>query len=278
MKANKTLICLTAMAMVLGAGVLTTALPQTMPVEADGTTTTVDLYFGANGWSNLYVYTWNNNDTNVKSMGAWPGTKVTTNADLVNYMGLGLYKAQVKISTDDHVVFNAGVGGSQTPDFLIEAGHYYHYGDANPDGTGSGGDLDKGSGAQVVYDINAARAAVTAAAPILAGSICGISKATATTLVSEFDGLNATAQGYVNSATVYTYKYDDTANSTDVPFSNVVAQLRKTVAASPAIVAPFNTESVSDPMNAGTIIGIIMIGALAGLSVLFIIRKKKLGD
>jgi len=278
MKAKSSVLALAAMAMAFGTGILASGVSQAKPVKATQTTTAVDLYFGASGWSDLYVYTWKTGDNSVHSMGTWPGAKVTTNAAMVNYQGLGLYKVHISISTEDHVLFSVGSNVTQTPDLVIQAGHYYHYGDANADGAESGGDLDKGSGAQVVYDINAARGAVTANAPILAGSVCGITKGTATTLVSEFDALNDTAKGYVNSATVYTYQYDDTANSMNVPYSSVVAQLRRTVAASPAIVTPFSTDSVSDPFNAGTVIGIVMIAALGALSAIFIIRKKKLGD
>lgn len=237
------------------------------------------VYFGATGWTDVYAYSFGQSE----SLGAFPGTKVTTNADSVNFHDgtyQGLYRVPYyKDSGDSKIIFSNYDGTtkkSQTSNMKLVEGSYYWSG-ADADSTG---DADKGIAAGVVYDIAGALSAVEASGEIAAKSVCGITKSVATVLVNEYDALsaNTTAQGYIDAATVYTYNGSDKTTQADVTFSSLIAQLRKIASASPAITTPFDTDSVSDPMNAGTIIGIIMIGALAGLSVLFIIRKKKLGD
>jgi uncharacterized repeat protein (TIGR02543 family) len=179
------------------------------------------VYFSAPSWSECYVYTYGGSN----EFGAWPGTKVTEVTTGANYQGSGIYRVGYNSSfKDTKIIFNKGSGGNkgdvQTYDLTLAAGMFYKLSDQ------STGDADKGSGAQVVYDINAARRAVSASGSILAGSVCGISKAKAQTLIDEYDALNATAQGYVNSATDYVYNYSDTSKSVDVTVNYLVAELR----------------------------------------------------
>jgi hypothetical protein len=83
---------------------------------------------------------------------------------------------------------------------------------------------------------------VTASSPILEKSYCGISKATATSLLQEYDALNDTAKAYVASHnnTDYTYNYSNpSGDKVDVEFSAIIAQLRLIAAGSGAnYIAP----------------------------------------
>jgi len=186
------------------------------------------VYFSAPSWTNCYAYTFGGKE----ALGAFPGTQITTSTSGVNYQGSGVYRVLFyNDANDTHIIFNDGTGKTagtdKTADLTLTANTFYKLADA------STGDADRGAAAAVIYDINAARKAVTASSPILAESICGISKATATTLIDEYDGLNDTAKGYVDAATDYVYNYADTSKGVDVSFTAIIAQLRL-IAAKPA--------------------------------------------
>jgi hypothetical protein len=199
-----------------------------------------DVYFAVSGWSQAKIYTFGG-DTH---FGAWAGTAMSVTTG-VNFLGLGgLYKATIPAtSTDTKVVFNNGTGGSkgstQTNDLKLTGKTALYW---LSEGTDETGDLDKAYAAKVVFDINAARLAVTASSPILEKSYCGISKATATSLLQEYDALNDTAKAYVASHnnTDYTYNYSNpSGDKVDVEFSAIIAQLRLIAAGSGAnYIAP----------------------------------------
>jgi hypothetical protein len=229
------------------------------------------LYFRApTGWTACYVYTFGANE----GEGAWPGKAISA-SDGLNYQGSGIWKANYyKDSADTTVIFNDGkvsggiVGTNQTSNLTIADGYYYTLTDS------STGDLDKGSGAAVVYDINAARRAVAASGSIVVGSICGVDKATATTLVAEYDKLNTTAKGYVDAATDYTYNGTDTTTSADIPMTSIVAQLRKiSTSNSGGAVTLFNGNQ-----NHDSTVVIVMITAATAIFTagsLLLLKKKK---
>ena len=187
------------------------------------------VFFGGTSWANTFVYSFGGD----QEFGAWPGTKITTITDGVSYQGKYAVRKVVLAKNDSKIIFNDGTGGTkgttQTNDLKIVDKAYYWVDAAD----GSTGDADKGLAAAVVYDINAARKAVVASGDIKVASICGISKATATTLIDEYDGLNDTAKGYVDAATDYVYNYADTSKGVDVSFTAIIAQLRL-IAAKPA--------------------------------------------
>jgi hypothetical protein len=197
-----------------------------------------DVYFTASGWSNCYVYTYGGNPKEV--FGAWPGTKVTAATTGVNFMGLGgLYKVTIPATcTDNMIIFNNN-SGTQTGNLSLATGKTALF--TSSDGSGTG-DLDRAYAAKVVFDINAARVSVTAGGSILAGSYCGVSKATATSLLQEYDALNDTAKAYVayHNNTDYTYNYSNpSGDKVDVEFSAIIAQLRLIAAGSGAnYIAP----------------------------------------
>jgi hypothetical protein len=95
------------------------------------------------------------------------------------------------------------------------------------------------------------------------------------TLINEYDALNATAQGYVNVATDYTYDYTDATHATkvNVTVNYMVAQLR-VIAASGS-----GTASIADTIheNSGLYItlGVLAAGLTAAGAMIFIVKKRK---
>jgi uncharacterized repeat protein (TIGR02543 family) len=230
------------------------------------------VYFSAPTWEKCYAYTFKNG--NAGQLGAWPGTQVTEVTDGVNYEGSGIYRVGYNSTVGDTgIVFNKGAGGTQgtdqTYDLTLTAGMFYKLADQ------STGDADRGAGAAVVYDINTARRAVAASGSIAVSSLCGVSKAKAQTLINEYDALNATAQGYVNVATDYTYDYTDATHATkvNVTVNYMVAQLR-VIAASGS-----GTASIADTIheNSGLYItlGVLAAGLTAAGAMIFIAKKRK---
>lgn len=226
------------------------------------------VYFSApSGWAACYAYTFGGK----QGLGAFPGTQMTMATDGVTYQGSGIYKVLFYgDSNDTQILFNKGtagtVGTDQTADLTLTANTFYKLADA------STGDADRGLAAAVVYDINAARRAVVASDPILVGSVCGISKATATSLVSEYDGLNSTAKGYVDAATDYVYNYADTTKKVNVAISDIVAQLRKIASAGSGAAVVKGT----DPNQAPIIIMVVSLGIVAVATAgLWLSRRKE---
>jgi hypothetical protein len=235
-----------------------------------------DVYFAfangnvpANVWSSLYVYTFGGNPK--EAFGAWPGTKVTDVTDGVSFQSQGgIYKINIPATCNDTgIIFNNN-SGTQTPN-LVLADHTVLY--WSTDTTGSG-DKNNGDAAAVVYHINAARRAVTASGKILVGSLCGISKATAQTLVDEYDALGSgsDAQGYVNASTDYVYNYQDTTKGVDVTVNYLVAELRLIAASGSGTASISNTITE----NNGLIITLAILGAGAvAAGAMFVFRKKR---
>jgi len=213
------------------------------------------VYFSApSGWTGCYAYTFGGK----QGLGAFPGTQTTLATHGAAYQGSGIYKVLFYGDANDtEIIFNNGTGGTkgttQTYDLSLTENMFYKLVDT------STGDADRGLGAAVVYDINAARKAVTASSPILAESICGISKATATTLVGEYDALNSTAKSYVDAATDYVYDYTDTSKSTTVSFTAIIAQLRLIAASSTSPAAGITLDNNTTPV----LVMVISLGVAA---------------
>jgi hypothetical protein len=235
-------------------------------------TTTAGLsyvYFSApSGWTSCYAYTFGG----TTQFGSWPGAKVSDVTDGVNYKGKdlasgsGIYRIGYLASANDTTIIFNNNSGNQTANLTLAAGTFYKLTDA------STGDAGSGAAAAVVYDLNVARRSVAASGGILAGSLCGISKAKATSLVAEYDNLDAAYKLYVDAATDYTYKYDDTSNKVDVSCYWMVQQLR-VIAASGS-----GTASISNTIaeNNGLIITLAILGAGAvAAGAMFVFRKKR---
>ena len=246
-----------------------------LTLYAKYTTLPIDsyVYFKAPAWTKCFAYLF---DAGAGQFGSWPGKQVTDVTDGVNYQGSGIYRVGYNSTVGDtKIIFNVGTGDkstetkTQTADLTLTSGSYYKIDDA------STGDADLGKGAAVVYDINAARRAVAASGSIAVSSLCGVSKANAQTLINEYDALNATAQGYVNSATDYTYDYTDSTHATkvNVTVNYMVAELR-VIAASGS-----GTASIADTIheNNGLYItlGVLAAGLTAAGAMIFISKKRK---
>jgi len=222
------------------------------------------VYFAAPTWENCYAYAYGGNN----GFGSWPGTKCTFVTDGVSYGGTGIYKVGYDgADNDTTIIFNDG-SFNQTADLVLAENVYYKPTDA------STGDLGHGLAAAVIFDINAARRAVTAHGSVLVASVCGIAKSKAVSLLAEYDGL-ATAEyrGYVDAATDFVYKYDDTANGTNVGFASIITQLRIIAAKVDAV----GTIDQDFQGNSSLLIAlsVIVTGLTAGGLMIGFTRKRK---
>lgn len=232
-------------------------------------TTEKYVYFSApSNWANCYAYTFGGKS----GLGAFPGTKITLATDGVNYQGSGIYKAAFYAdSNDTAILFNKGAGGTvgtdQTADLVLSENTFYKLSDS------STGDSDRGFAAAVVYDINAARRGVNASGSVLVASVCGISKATATTLLAEYDALNDVAKGYVNAATDFVYNSENPTNGVDVTFDHIIAELRQI--ANKTGGAPAAITGIGDSAWTPAWIALISLGIASVASAGLLIGRRK---
>lgn len=184
---------------------------------ASGTT---NVYFGASGWTDIFVYTFGTSET----LGSFPGTQTEATAAIanVNYNGKGLYKIAIPTGEggDTKVIFSNCIGGvkqTQTADLVLTEGAYYTSEDA-ADSTGS---TSLGSGASLVCQTVSTISGTTNV------SVCEVTKANATTLYESYQGLDSTAKAAVDVATLYTWKDANrvTEEKLNVSFASVFAQL-----------------------------------------------------
>jgi len=239
------------------------------------TSSPTTVYFTNTGWDNTYVYSFGGQN----QFGNWPGAQITTLTNGATLNGIGaVYKAELHSEYgDDHVIFNDGTGGTagvaQTNNMVVTADACYQLNDANE----ATGNIDLGSAAAVVYDINYYRCNVVASGSILEDSVCGIGKNDAASLIASYDALNATAKAYVDNSTDYTYNYQDTAGSAiDISYVDIIAQLRLL-----AVDGSSSSTILSGVVNSNpAIILAILFSTISavGIATYFIIRKKKALD
>ena len=239
------------------------------------TSSPTTVYFTNTGWDNAYVYSFGGQN----QFGNWPGAQITTLTNGATLNGIGaVYKAELHSEYgDDHVIFNDGTGGTagvaQTNNMVVTADACYQLNDANE----ATGNIDLGSAAAVVYDINYYRCNVVASGSILENSVCGIGKNDAASLIASYDALNATAKAYVDNSTDYTYNYQDTAGSAiDISYVDIIAQLRLL-----AVDGSSSSTILSGVVNSNpAIILAILFSTISavGIATYFIIRKKKALD
>jgi len=236
------------------------------------TSSPTTIYFTNSGWDNTYVYAFGDQS----QFGNWPGTLITTLTNGATLNGIGaVYKVELHSEYgDDHVIFNDGTGGTagvaQTNNMAVTDGACYQLNDANE----ATGNIDLGSAATLVYDINYYRCNVVASGSILKDSVCGIDKNDASSLIASYDALNATAKAYVNNSTDYTYNYQDTTGSAiDVSYVDIIGQLRLL-----AVDGSSSSTILSGVVNSNpAIILAILFSTISavGIAAYFIIRKKK---
>ncbi len=190
---------------------------EKMFVESSASVTTTTVYAQVKGWADTYIYAFDETTLAVKTepLGVWPGIPVasycTTDTNFSGSLG-GIAKITVPYSTLANtkiILSNNGV--SQSADQDLHDGYYYWK-------DGAMGDQDYGYAAAVVHKLNAAVVGVTDS------SVCNVSKATATALVTDYD--NCSSSGRVDISTMYTWSAtvgDSKANHT---YAEIVAQLR----------------------------------------------------
>ena len=204
---------------------------------------TKKVYFGASGWTDVYVYTFGTSET----CGAFPGTKMAATAAVtnVNFQSKGLYSYDVPFGTggDTNIIFSNYSGTTniaQTADLVLTDSVYY----ASDSAKDYAGSADLYNAANWVKTIARAVASATNA------SVCSISKEDATADVALYKGYSTDAQTAINGATLYTWKDINRVDTEklDVSFAAIYAQLDKisTALTSPAagVVLDNNTTPV----------------------------------
>lgn len=133
-------------------------------------------------------------------MGAFPGTKLVDAAvSGMNFDGKGLYSVSIPggVDADTKIIFSDYTGttkNTQTADYVLNASRYYATDTASP----YEGDAAKFAAADFVKTVVDKVDAATDA------SVCNVSQADASTLMTTYNGLSADAQTAVNGATLYT--------------------------------------------------------------------------
>jgi len=201
------------------------------------------VYFGASGWTDVYVYTFGTSET----CGTFPGTKMAATAAVtnVNFQSKGLYSYDVPFGTggDTNIIFSNYSGTTkiaQTADLVLTDSVYYAS-DSAKDYAGS---------ADLYNAANWVKTIATAVASATNASVCSISKEDATADVALYKGYSTDAQTAINGATLYTWKDINRVDTEklDVSFAAIYAQLDKisTTSTSPAagVVLDNNTTPV----------------------------------
>lgn len=233
-------------------------------------TSTVDLYVDAYDWPDLYVYTYEVVG-NVKQEfnGTYPGTKVTITDTWLQFNGGMLMKVSVPYYNlaNAKFIFNANThDGQKSGDMTPVANAYYWY-------NGSAWASDSAhyaSAAAYVYEFNVARLAVPSSEKVKQYSICGLN---AKTWVDRYNNnLTSTAQGYVNSASIWTYKdKESTGADTRVTFAEILVTLNSRY----ALYNNANLFGGDDSSTSTITIVAVFILSAVGITTFFVFQKKK---
>ena len=222
------------------------------------------VYLQVSGWEHTYLYVFDETTESTNKMepfGGWPGSEVTNVTTATNFDnslgGIG------KVTIPYHTLANTKIiltnnSGSQSGDQTLAA-NYYYWNDGN-----MGSDV-YGAQAKVVFDIDKA---VDATAH---KSVCEISKATATSLLAEYDALSTS--GRVDNSRIWTWNKAVNDEKINHTYAELIPQLR-TIAAGPSS-SNINVLGLSENTNVAIIIATVATISLLGLGAFFFIRKKK---
>ena len=201
--------------------------------------------------------------------GGWPGYYTGFSDSNLKFNGGKIQKFSFPIISGKNTKFIYNDNGSHQSDSLTPTNnaYYWHNGSAWVAETG-----DRASAAAFVWDLNEARLAVSAGGGVKDYSICGL---TPSTWVSRYNALSSTARGYVDSATIYTYKNSSSSGAdTTVTFSEVMGQLSSMLNGSNSskLLGQGLTGENSATIAIIVIISMVSAGAIGGY---FFIRKRK---
>jgi len=128
---------------------------------------TATVYVKADGWSDMYMYAWANDDANTQLLGSWPGTQIV---EMAQIGGAQWYCHSFDITSSDYsfnLVFSQGSNANQTVDIgPISEDKYYEVSTTKTNGkftvtdvTGTYSSIsaipaDKASAAVKVYSID----------------------------------------------------------------------------------------------------------------------------
>lgn len=145
------------------------------------------------------------------------GTEIFSDG-VVKFRGFTNKIYKISLFSDNFLLRNSE-GNMQTADFAVSEGSGYYW---------DGENADAGAAIALIEAEETARNSVTASGTIKQYSICGIAKGTAQSLVNTYNsGISATARGYINESTAYTYKGDGTNEKGNISFTAIFNQLSK---------------------------------------------------
>lgn len=249
-----------------------------MVIQKQGVTSTSYVYYitGETTPTVNYVFA----RGGVQQFGAWPGQPVATvgtevtGSRVLQFNGedVLIYRIPIKAGYegDTRLIINyQGEPKAQSSEKSIIIGAAFKWGDATMN-------YDMGAALDFLTIAETARNAVTAHDDIKAYSVCGISKAKATELVNDYNGLTADRRAYVDSSNVLTYRRDGEEGNEMVSYRVVMEQLAKI--AEIALVGPSQTITFGYQTNGTMLIAIITVIttiSVAGVFALVVIRKRK---
>lgn len=225
----------------------------------------VDIYVQIQDWNDTCVYAFDEttkSGTTLKPLGEWPGKRATDVTASTNFNGsLG---GIARISIPYHTLNNTKIiisnnGSSQSGNKPL-GNHYYYL------KSGTSYSASDGAEAKVVFDIERAIESTGNK------SVCQVSKADASTLVSEYDSLSSKAK--VNASTYWTWNSTVNDEKTNHTYSELVQQLRAISTGNK--LGLMNISGIIDGSNVHivivTIVAIVSVTAVGGY---YFIRKRK---
>ena len=249
-----------------------------MVIQKHGVTSTSYVYYitGETAPTVNYVFA----RGGVQQFGAWPGQPVATvgtevtGSRVLQFNGedVLIYRIPIKagFDGDTRLIINyQGEPKAQSSEKSIVIGAAFKWGDASMN-------YDMGAALDFLTAAEAARNAVIAHDDIKDYSVCGISKAKATELVNDYNGLTEDRRAYVDASSVLTYKRNGDDGNEMVSYRVVMEQLAKISGV--ALVGTNQAFSFGFQNNETVlvaIISVITVTSIAGVVALVIIRKRK---
>ncbi len=227
---------------------------------------TKTIYVNPYDWASLYIYYWN---TGV-SDATWPGASVSFTDSNLRFNGennkLQAYTISTLSCASPKFLYQSAADTNKSDDFDVTDGSYYwHNGTAWVEETG-----DLAAAAKFVWDLNAARLAVTASGSVKDFSICGLNYSQWNTAYNQ---LSSGAKTKVNEASIFTYKdASSTGADTRVTFLEIMTYIAEASSSNSRFVL-FNESDKNTTALVSILVGFSSLALFVGL--FFILRKKK---
>lgn len=226
-----------------------------------------------------YIYSYGGDE----QFGAWPGTKITTVANVQEVHGVMsfqgteqlIYKIPyAKTANDSHIILNVGSNSSQTSNMLlVEHSAYWWSSDAEYHND------DAGAALELILAVEAKRNAVVGVSGFADYSICGVSAADAATLYNRYYALSDDVKAYIDVSTTYTYKGTSTSEQENVLYAQIMQQLKAIALAGGQTVSGASRTLGVAQILTNNYVWVIVLASIITISsagLYFFIRKRKM--